>query len=82
MRDKSEISTPSTKTRALPPFNEVLPRMLILAAWLGCPLLNVIFKLGTIPCKPCAILPIGRFSRISPEAVVTAPVKLSFFCVP
>ena len=81
-KEISLVSTPSTNIRAEPPFNDVVPRTLICAVALGLPPSNVIFKLGIAPCNPWVTLAIGRSSNTSPSAIVTAPVKFTFFWVP
>lgn len=85
MLDRSP-SMPSMSTRGellLPSPMEPTPRMLMFIAVPGAPPASlVMFRPATAPCSPCTASVSGRESRISLSMVFTAPVALSFFCVP
>ena len=80
-------STPSIKTNgeALEPDPKVpVPRMLKFMVDSSDPplLLTDMFKPGIWPCRACDTLDTGREANTSESTIETAPVKLTFFCVP
>ena len=58
---------------------EASPRILILAACPGSPLVKSTFKLGTIPCNPFDKSVIGRCSNWVEVIWSTDPERLAFF---
>src|SRR5574344_1687990 len=82
--DKSGISTPSNKTRGLLfPLIEPVPRTLIEGEAPKSFVANVIVRPGTVPCNPLETSVIGLLLNVLPTSTEeTAPVRLTFFCVP
>ncbi len=79
------ISTLSSKMSGalLPSMEPICPRILISGSEPTSPVGTRMFMPGTTPCRPRPMSAMGRLERfLLTSTLVTAPVRLAFFCAP
>ena len=75
-------TTPSISTSGSAELIELTPRMLIAGVLPGLPEEVVMLRPATEPCNMLPSEWVTRFSSSLLPTVATAPVRLTFFCVP